>query len=310
MSGVVSGFFTIWVVIGAGWLAAHLRVLSTTGQEVLAKVAFFIASPALLFVIVAESDVSKGFSTTFAVNALAALAAMGLFLVVGRAWLKLDNISLLMGATASGYVNAANLGIPIALFVLNNIDWLPPLLLLQVAVLQPLVLTLLDIERSRSEQRKISMLANLTLPLRNPMTLGVLAGLIVNVADIRVPELVLGPVRLLGDMSVPAMLVAFGISLRLGPLPGRGENTRAAVVASLIKLVVHPVIALLLALAFGLDRFHTLVAMVVAGLPTAQNVFVWAVRYGRAVVLVRDTVFITTIGSILTVGLIAVLGQG
>ena len=40
----------------------------------------------------------------------------------------------------------------------------------------------------------------------------------------RVPDLVLQPVELLGNLAVPAMLIAFGISLRRGPRPGAGGS--------------------------------------------------------------------------------------
>jgi predicted permease len=37
---------------------------------------------------------------------------------------------------------------------------------------------------------------------------------------------------------------------------------------------------------------------VIAALPTAQNVFNFAVRYDRGVILARDTIFVTTLLSV------------
>ncbi|SKF62498.1 Uncharacterised protein [Mycobacteroides abscessus subsp. abscessus] len=50
--------------------------------------------------------------------------------------------------------------------------------------------------------------------------------------------------------------------------------------------------------------------VVIAGLPTAQNVFVWAARYQKGLGLARDVVFVTTIGSIITIALIAAVVGG
>jgi malonate transporter len=47
--------------------------------------------------------------------------------------------------------------------------------------------------------------------------------------------------------------------------------------------------------------------VVLAGLPTAQNVFVYAQRYERGVTLARDTVLITTVGSVPVLVLVALL---
>jgi predicted permease len=46
---------------------------------------------------------------------------------------------------------------------------------------------------------------------------------------------------------------------------------------------------------------------VIAALPTAQNVFTVAVRYGTGVVLARDSIFITTILAVPALVLIAAL---
>jgi predicted permease len=132
------------------------------------------------------------------------------------------------------------------------------------------------------------------------MTVGTLGGLVINLLGWRLPELIVNPIALLGGMAVPAMLVAFGASLRLGPMPvvsGAGET----LLISAIKLLVQPLAALLLArFAFRLDLAATLAVTVMAGLPAAQNVFMFATRYRESVQLARDVVLITTISSIFT----------
>ena len=64
-----------------------------------------------------------------------------------------------------------------------------------------------------------------------------------------------------------------------------------------LKLVGQPVIAASLGAALGL-RGHELFAVVVmAALPTAQNIFTYSLRYDRGVYLTRDTIFVTTLAS-------------
>jgi hypothetical protein len=57
VNGVLLGFVTIGVVIAAGMLLAHLRVLDVTAQRTLTDVAFFVASPALMLTTLARADV-------------------------------------------------------------------------------------------------------------------------------------------------------------------------------------------------------------------------------------------------------------
>jgi predicted permease len=65
-------------------------------------------------------------------------------------------------------------------------------------------------------------------------------------------------------------------------------------------------IALGLGLLFGLTGHDLFAVVVMAALPTAQNVFVAASRYRAAENLARDTVLVTTVGTVLT--LMAVSG--
>ena len=73
------------------------------------------------------------------------------------------------------------------------------------------------------------------------------------------------------------------------------------------KLVVVPLMAVLLGLALGLRGAALLAPVTTAALPSAQNVFMYATRYGAAKPLARDCVLITTVGFIPVVLLAAAI---
>ncbi|MGH3331729.1 MAG: AEC family transporter, partial [Nocardioidaceae bacterium] len=109
-------------------------------------------------------------------------------------------------------------------------------------------------------------------------------------------------------MAVPAMLIAYGVSLRLGPLPGAGPGAVEIGYITTLKLVVQPLVAYLTArFLLGLGETALLAVTVTAALPTAQNIFVHATRYDRAVLLARDSIFVTTILSVPALVAIAAL---
>jgi predicted permease len=87
-----------------------------------------------------------------------------------------------------------------------------------------------------------------------------------------------------------------------------GTERRDVVVAGILKLTVMPVAAWALGyFVFGLTGQLLFVVTVLAALPTAQNVFNYAQRYQRGVVLARDTVLITTALSIVVLVIVAAL---
>ncbi len=60
--------------------------------------------------------------------------------------------------------------------------------------------------------------------LAQPGRAGVARGVAVSAAGVEIPGPVWDPVRLIGNMAVPAVLLAFGISLRGSTLPLRGGD--------------------------------------------------------------------------------------
>jgi malonate transporter and related proteins len=75
-----------------------------------------------------------------------------------------------------------------------------------------------------------------------------------------------------------------------------------------LKEVVQPVTAYVVGrFVLDLDPPALLAVTVLAALPTAQNIFVHASRYGRGVVVARDSIFLTTVLSVPVVFLIAAL---
>ncbi|MFC9768406.1 AEC family transporter [Rhodococcus jostii] len=309
MSGVVAGFTVIFVIIAIGYLLGRRGTLGAEGETVLGRLVFFVATPALLFDSLASSDLSAIFSPTLAVAAVTALTVGALYMVIARVWLRRSLPELTIGALSASYVNSANLGIPIAVFVLGDASFVAPLLLFQIIAYSPIALTILDVTTLR---RGASRLDTVTAPFKNPIVVAGAAGLLIALAGWTPPEALMQPFRLMGGASVPGALLAFGISLYGVRVLEKGTSPRRDVaLASVLKIVVQPVLAYLMArYLLGLDGHELFAIVVVATLPTAQNVFVYASRYGVGTVLARDTAFVTTLAAIPGIALVSGLLAG
>ena len=144
VNGVIEGFVVIGVVIVVGYLLGRSGVLGPAAVEVLSRLAFFVASPALLFVTLAGADVGAVFSEALVVTAVSSSVACLLYLPVGLLRHRPPGETA-VGSMASGYVNAGNLGIPIATYALGNAAEVAPVMLFQLTVLAPLFSTVLDL---------------------------------------------------------------------------------------------------------------------------------------------------------------------
>ncbi|QHC57254.1 AEC family transporter [Rathayibacter sp. VKM Ac-2760] len=295
MEGVLTGFAIIGTVIAVGYLIARFGLVPPEGRAVLTRIAFFVTTPALLFTVLARADVTVLFSSFLLVSLIAVAVVALLYVLASRLFFRRSLPETVIGTAASSYVNANNIGLPVAIYVLGDPQWVAPTLLLQLLLLAPTILTLLDVSTSgRASVRGI-----LTQPLRNPMIIASALGLVVSVTGVQLPAPVLEPFSIIGNASIPLVLMAFGMSLRgqrpLEPGPGRVE----VAVASLLKTLVMPATAYLLGrFAFALDAEHLFAVTVTAALPTAQNIFNFASRYDRGVAVARDTALVTTVTAV------------
>ena len=102
-----------------------------------------------IVIVIAHADIHAVFSGALVVTALSSSVACLLYLPVGL--LRHRPVGeTAVGSMASGYVNAGNLGIPLATYALGNAAALAPVMLFQLTVLAPLFTTVLDLTSARS----------------------------------------------------------------------------------------------------------------------------------------------------------------
>ena len=318
MADVVAGLAVFGAVIAVGWLLVRTRAVPADADGVLTRVCFFAATPALLVTTLSRADLTAVVSRATAVAVAAELVAIISAWCLHRLALRRTIAEATIGALASGYVNAANLGIPVAVLVLGDAATIAPILLLQLLVLTPVTFTVLDAVTCRGNP---SRLATLTVPLRNPLLWGVVAGTAANLGGVRLEQWCGGypaqGLEMLGRVAVPLMMLALGMSLAGAPRPLRnsepdepvgGVSRRSGLWAAVSwKLAVMPALAVAVGMAAGLGGSQLLVPVVTAALPTAQNVFMYASRYGVAKDLARDAVLLTTAGFVPVVLLAAAI---
>ncbi|BCW80478.1 AEC family transporter [Arthrobacter sp. NicSoilC5] len=294
MLGVLAGFFVVWCIILVGWFVGRQRILGDNARPVLSGLTFFVASPALLFETLSKARLQEVFAEPLLVTAVAAITTAAIFFALARFWLKRALPESLMSAMSASLANSANLGIPIAVYVLGDASYVAPLLIFQLAFFTPMFLMILD---SSTSTHRTTPLGFFLMILRNPMIVGSGLGLLVAGTGFQVPALVMEPIHLIGGAAIPAMLIAFGMSLNgTRPLQASSGRRVDTLLASGFKLVVQPALAYVFArFVLGMDGHALFAVVVTSSLPTAQNVFVAASRYQTGLTVAKDTVLITTV---------------
>ncbi|MCQ4606746.1 AEC family transporter [Corynebacterium pseudogenitalium] len=297
MLDVLTGFAIIFTVIAAGWWLAQKKVIGPGEQRLqLNRIAFHVATPSLIFSSVAVSDTDAFFSPVILVIAIATVTTMLIYWAISAVWFKQDAAETMAGAASSSYYNSVNIGLPIATYVLGDPTYVIPALVLQMAVLSPIVIAGLD--RGAS-----GVLKSVIAGLKAPVVVAAFAGFAVSASSWTVPEPVLAPLQILGGASIPMILMSFGASLT-GERVLQSQRL-ATTTATILKLIGMPAVAWVVASLLGLTGSDMYAALILCALPTAQNVYNYAATYRSGEVICRDTVFLTTFLSLPAMLLIA-----
>lgn len=295
----------IFGLILLGFVAVRLKVMDGSGVRGLVLFVFNFAIPALLLSSVANldppDDVEWGFLFAFYGGSLL-LYAVGL--AVGRFGFGRGlSDQAIFGMTAS-HANLVMVGIPVVLTAFGPDASLPMLLIIafQSVTLMPITIVLIQKGRGGSDSMAHQLVTILLELLRNPIILSILLGGALNLGGIPLRGPIDQILELLGTAAIPCALFALGASLAGFPL--RGALAPAAVLTTL-KLVVHPLAVWVLAVpVLGLDGLPVSVAVVLAGMPSAVNAYLFGARYDVSAEVAARTVFLS---SICSAGTIAVL---
>ncbi len=253
MISALSGFALIGVIVLVGWATRRWGGLPENAEAVLGRLVYSVMTPCLLFSGVAAADLGVLLSEPLVVSTAAALGCFGLHVLVVR---RGDRGTRIVGALAAGYTNANYIGIPVATYVLGDAALVVPIVMLQLLIVTPVALTLLEFATAGHA----SWRSTVTAPVRNPL------------------------------------IVAVVLADRV-----------ATITAVVLKTAGMPAFAFLLAVALGLARDATYAVTVLAGLPTAQNIFLYAQRFQTGLALARDAIFLSTVVCVPALLLIAIL---
>lgn len=308
MNGLIETMVPIFGLMGLGFAAARTRLIDDGGVRGLVLFVFNFAIPALLLRSLAQmdfpADIEWGFLIAFYG---ASIICYVLGIGAARFMFGRDLADQAIFGMAAAFSNVVLMGIPIVLTALGPDAALPVFLIIgfHSATFMPLTVALIQGRRGAGASPGRQALLLLVEMLRNPIILGILAGVLLNFSGF---DLWVGADRILeflGGAAVPCALFAMGASLATYPLAG---DVRPAVALTVLKLAVHPALVWLLAVpVLRLEGLWVNVAILMAAMPSGVNVYLFGAKYDAAPGVAARTVLVTSVCSMATIAVILTL---
>lgn len=143
---------------------------------------------------------------------------------------------------------------------------------------------------------------------RNPLVIAVGLGFAYNFTNLPIPSAIDDSLKLMSAVALPAGMFAVGAALTRYAI---ADNLRAAGTMVALKLILHPLLAMLFAVTlFDLATIEAQTVILMAAVPGGMNIYLFAVLYDRNKELAANALLLGTAISILTLPIwLLILGR-
>lgn len=298
MSVVILAIVPIFILLLLGYVALKTDFISASTWIQIEKATYFALFPCLLIHQLANAHIDwahAGYLIGFALL----IPLVGTVLAFGmQQVLKHDGASFTSDYQGSIRFNTY-IGLALILAILPKEA--APLAAIVIAIMIPWINILCILVFARFAKVVPNTKAILKQMARNPLIVGSLIGLIINLSTWQVPSIVNEVLKRLGDMTLPLGLLTVGAGLKWRSFK---DYTLSLVSSSVIKLLALPLIILVLGLLLKIDSLTLSVIVIMAALPTASSAYILARQLGGNADLMAAIITLQTLAALVTLPLI------
>ncbi|MFJ6793387.1 AEC family transporter [Streptomyces sp. NPDC091268] len=292
----------VLLAFGGGVLLARRKIVPPEASKAFADYAFLFAVPCYLFGNIYASDLGALFDWR-ALGGYAATAALAVAAVVLAATASgtREPRAVALRVMAGVQVNTAYFAVPVFITFFGTAAPIFPVLLFQVCVLSLVVIAIMELGRAGPGAGGPAQRLGRALgaSLATPLVLACNAGILLNLLSVHVPAVVLDGAAFVGDSASPVALFALGLHLGGAGLDVRGTTREEAALIA-FKCLGFPLLAWAVCGGlFGVGGDWLTYLVLIAAMPTPQNLFIFAQRYDVGVALSASIVIKSSVVSLL-----------
>jgi len=286
----------VFGIVALGFLLGDRLELQA---RTLTRVAYYVFVPAFIFQVISGADIPLDSALKMIIfiiltHLLAVFVAGGIGRVMGR---SKEMIAAFVMIAAFG--NVGNYGLAVIRFRLGDVSVVPASIYFVAITVTAFIVCV-----GAAGWAKGGSKGAVWGVVKTPALWATVPALIVSMGDLSVPLVFSRMIGLLSDAMIPVMLFALGLQL----LEQRRVSFSGDVIlASGIRLLLVPALALAVAIPFNLGSVETVAGVLQAGMPTAILVAIIAKENNVVPDFVTSVVVVSTLASLVTLTLLMVL---
>ena len=270
-------------LIGYSWA----RLGHEFETEFVTKIVMYVGAPCLVFASLTSLHITPA---TFGVMSLAAAVSLAIYLCIGYVVLRATGLKSKPYLSTLAFGNIGNMGLPICLFAYGD---------------EGLALALGFFVVIGAAQNTLGIFLmsgamSLKSLLKLPLIYAVPLGLAFAIPGIKPPAWLFNSTQLMGELTIPLMLIALGASLARLRFHALGRP----LLISCVRLAMGLGVGFLIAWGMGLEGTARGVVILESAMPVAVMNYLFAERYNQEP---EDVAGIVTISTLMSYGTLPVI---
>lgn len=288
----------VFLLIALGYFVKKIGVINENFVDVTSKFVFNVSLPALVFINIADIDLSTAIDLKQIIYIYAAtLLSFFIIWIISIPLIKeAKNLSVFVqGAFRSNFaiVGFAIISKLFGDFALGKAAIILAFILPLYNILAVIILTV-----PFRKERKLNLKSTLTEVILNPLIVAVIVALPFSYFKIEIPSVINLTAGFLAELALPLALVGIGGSLNLQNIK---KASGLAFSSSAIKVVLIPLLLTFGSYYFGYRGLDLGIMFILFACPTAIVSFIMAEAMGANSKLAGNIVLISTIASVFTI---------
>ena len=290
----------IFIIIIVGWILMRIDIFNKEFTAVADKYVFKVALPLYVFKDIATADIYEMFDVRFVVFCAVSTSLMFLGIWAFAHWYCRRDPSMIGAfSQAAARGSAAILGIAFVENIYGNSGMAPMMIISAVPLYNIFSVIFLTFGAQNADHmdRKANIKKAFINVIKNPIIIGILAGCIFAFCRIPIPYIPLKVISNIGGTASPIALLVVGATFE-----GRKAlaKIKPTMMATLIKLVILPLIFFPFAIMAGFRGSELVAILVMLGSPTTVSCYIMAKNMNNDHVLTSSIVVMATLLSSIT----------
>ncbi|MCL2571590.1 MAG: AEC family transporter [Defluviitaleaceae bacterium] len=287
----------LFLVLFLGLILKKKGFLSESFVSVGNKVVFYIALPASIFLSVYTAELGDLLDWGFVAFAVGA-SLVGFFGIWFISAIFIKNKPIL-GAFAQGAFrgNFAFLGMPLLINLAGEAGEARAALIMAFVLPVYNICTVLILAACSDSAKKVGFKTIILTIVKNPFIIAIAIAFGFQLLNIRLPFIISTTVRYGANMATPLALICLGAGMTF---QGFDAKFKYALGASLIKVLVLPVIFVIVGYLMGFRNYDIAAFLILGGIPSAIAGYAMVVQMGGDGYIAGTIVVISTLFSAFT----------